>query len=373
MKAVVPQKKLLAALSAAARAVEKRSTVPILTHVLIEAQPSGALIVTGTDLDITASTRVDANVDDAGSFCVPAATFSDMARKFESGADVSLALDGDVLTVRSGRSRFKLPTLPASDFPDAERKNLPHGFDLHASSLSALFGKTFFAISKEEVRFYLNGIYLHFVEVGGAPKLRAVATDGHRLARFDIPAPEGSSGMPGVIMPRKTVETVLRHISESDGAVASVALSENQIRFAMGPTTIVSKLIDGTFPDYARVIPQDLPHRATLDSAAFSSALARVSTIQSARGRAVKLSFGEGGALRLSVRDPDHGDATDEIDVDWKGEPLEVGFNGSYVQTILSAISSDRVVMKLSDPGSPCVFISPESEAMLAVLMPMRV
>jgi DNA polymerase-3 subunit beta len=274
------------------------------------------------------------------------------------------------LAIRAGRSRFTLQTLPESDFPDLAAGDMTHRFTLAGGDAKTLIEKTQFAISTEETRYYLNGIYLHYVD-GKSPTLRAVATDGHRLAQFELPAPAGANGMPGIIVPRKTVGELQRLIEDS-AAELTIELSINKIRFTMGEIVLTSKLIDGTFPDYGRVIPLGNDKLLTVDKADFEAAVDRVSTVSSERGRAVKLSLAN-GKLTLSVTNPDSGSATEEIEVDYQGDPLDIGFNSRYLLDIAAQIGGENAVLKLADPGSPTLIQDREAEGALYVLMPMRV
>jgi len=243
---------------------------------------------------------------------------------------------------------------------------------LPAAELKRIIDKTQFAISTEETRYYLNGIYLHALEVDGTAMLRAVATDGHRLARVEMPAPAGAAAMPGVIVPRKTVSEVQRLLEDPEGSVA-IDLSPAKIRFTVGDVVLTSKLIDGTFPDYGRVIPTGNDKELTLDKGAFKNAVDRVSTISSERGRAVKLSLQQ-GRLVLSVTNPDSGSATEEMEVEYASDPLDIGFNSRYLLDIADQIDSDSAVLRLADPGSPTLIQDQGGgTSALYVLMPMRV
>ncbi|MBN8921184.1 MAG: DNA polymerase III subunit beta, partial [Rhizobiales bacterium] len=220
-------------------------------------------------------------------------------------------------------------------------------------------------------RYYLNGIYLHVPAGDGAPKLRAVATDGHRLAQYELPAPEGAAGMPGVIIPRKTVGELQRLIDNAETEVR-IELSQSKIRFAIGEVVLTSKLIDGTFPDYGRVIPLGNDKELKVDKHDFEAAVDRVSTVSSERGRAVKLSLA-GSRLMLSVTNPDSGSATEELEVEYGGDPLDIGFNSRYLLDIAAQIDGESAILKLADPGSPTLIQDTAAAGTLYVLMPMRV
>ena len=372
MRATLERAALLKALSHVHRVVERRNTIPILANVLLKAG-DGGLRLQATDLDIEMVETVAAEVAQPGATTVPAHTFYDIVRKLPDGAQVSLEVGGErgTLVIRAGRSRFTLQTLPDSDFPDLAPGELPTRFAVGAAEFKRLIDKTQFAISTEETRYYLNGIYFHTVDVGGASLLRAVATDGHRLARVETPAPPGADGMPGVIVPRKTVAEIQRLIDDPEGE-AQVELSPTKIRVSFGPVVLTSKLIDGTFPDYGRVIPSGNDKRLTVDRLEFKSAVDRVSTISSERGRAVKLSLAD-RKLVLTVTNPDSGNATEEIEVDYDADPLDIGFNSRYLLDIADQLDGDTALIRLADPGSPTLVQDREDAPALYVLMPMRV
>jgi DNA polymerase-3 subunit beta len=372
MKVTVERAHLLKSLGHVHRVVERRNTIPILANVLIRAEKS-KLSLKATDLDLEVSESIGAEVSPGGSTTVPAHMIYEIVRKLPDGAQVVLEASGDraVLTVRAGRSRFTLQTLPESDFPDLNAGDMTHSFRLPAADLKRMIDKTQFAISTEETRYYLNGIYLHTATSGKTETLRAVATDGHRLAQYEIAVPSGAKGMPGVIVPRKTVGEVQRLIEDNEAEVG-IELSQAKIRFTIGDVVLTSKLIDGTFPDYARVIPLGNDKVLKVEKSEFEHAVDRVSTVSSERGRAVKLSLA-GSKLTLSVTNPDSGSATEEIEVAYDADPLDIGFNSRYLLDIAAQIEGETAVLKLSDPGSPTLIQDDEAKGALYVLMPMRV
>jgi DNA polymerase-3 subunit beta len=372
MKVTVERSELLKSLGHVHRVVERRNTIPILANVLIRADRA-KLGLKATDLDLEVSETIAADVAPGGSTSVPAHMLYEIVRKLPDGAQVVLEGSGDraVLTVRAGRSRFTLQTLPDSDFPDLAAGDMSHKFTLGAADLKRLIEKTQFAISTEETRYYLNGIYLHTAGDGKAKMLRAVATDGHRLAQVELALPDGAEGMPGIIVPRKTVGEVQRLIEDNESEV-TVELSQGKIRFTLGAVTLTSKLIDGTFPDYARVIPLGTDKELVVDKAEFEAAVDRVSTVSSERGRAVKLAL-SAGKLILSVTNPDSGSATEELEVEYGSDPIDIGFNSRYLLDIASQLEGEAAVLKLADPGSPTLIQDRGGNGALYVLMPMRV
>lgn len=349
MRLFLPKADLTRLLTAVTKVVETRNNIPILGNVLLSVD-DGQFSARATDLDIEIQTSIPVLDALPGSATVNAKLLADIAKK--AGSDVSLELDGDTLTVKSGRSRFRLATLPVDDFPSFAADGFAASFDV---DLAALVAPTQFAISTEETRFYLNGVYLHATEAGTV----AVATDGHRLSRHTGPF---LASFDGVILPRKLVSILPK------GNVR-VSLSATKIRIETSDTVITSKLIDGTFPDYQRVIPTGNGKIVLADRKALATAVERVSTVATERGRAVKLEIAP-GQIALSVRGD--AEATDAVEADYSGEPIEIGFNAAYLTELLTNLSGDTVRIALNDAGSPTIFTGGD-ENLLTVCMPMRV
>ena len=374
MKVTVERAQLLKSLGHVHRVVERRNTIPILANILLRGE-RGKLVLKATDLDLEVNETIAAEVSPGGATTVPAHMLFDIVRKLPDGSQIVLEASGErgVLTIRAGRSRFTLQTLPESDFPDLNAGDMTHSFRMQAAELKKMIDKTQFAISTEETRYYLNGIFLHPATNAGSKTemLRAVATDGHRLAQFEIPLPSGANGMPGVIVPRKTVGEVQRLIEDAEAEIL-IEMSTAKIRFTIGDVVLTSKLIDGTFPDYGPVIPLGNSKILQVDKNEFEHAVDRVSTVSSERGRAVKLALA-GGKLTLSVNNPDSGSATEELEVEYDSDPLDIGFNSRYLLDIASQIEGEVAMLKLSDPGSPTLIQDKDGGKTLYVLMPMRV
>jgi DNA polymerase-3 subunit beta len=372
MRLEIERGELLKALSHVTSVVERRTTIPILSNVMLKAS-GDALMFKATDLEREVSESVAAKVSTPGTLTVPAHVLHDIVRKLPEGAEIEMKRDGDKerLTITSGHSRFSLQTLSAEDFPDLAVGEIGHEFTIEAGDLKRLIDKTRFAISTEETRYYLNGIYLHAVENGKVKALRAVATDGHRLAQVDHELPEGAAGMPGVIVPRKTV-VELQKLLEGDAGVISIGVSDTKIRFEFGGVVLTSKLIDGTFPDYGRVIPADNDKILQVDGKRFAEAVDRVSTISTEKSRAVKLNLDD-GRLTLSVTNPDSGSATEELSVSYGSSPIEIGFNARYLLDITSQLDGAEATFALADSGSPTLVRDADDDKAIYVLMPMRV
>ena len=372
MKFSIERAALLKAVAQAQSVVERRNTIPILANVLIEAEGDTARF-RATDLDIEVVDLAPAKVDRAGATTVSAVTLNEIVRKLPDGALVTLSDNAQTgrLTIEAGRSTFALATLPREDFPVMATSDYASNFSAPAPVLRRLFDKSKFAISTEETRYYLNGVYMHVSDADGAKVLRCVATDGHRLARIDAPLPMGAEGMPGVIVPRKTVGE-MRKLLDDDNALIAVSVSDTKVRFATPTITLTSKVIDGTFPDYTRVIPQGNTKRLEVDAAEFAKAVDRVATVSSERSRAVKLTIDE-DRLVLSVNAPETGNAEEELAVAYGDEHLEIGFNAKYLLEIASQVDRENAVFLFNSSGDPTLMREGNDTSAVYVVMPMRV
>jgi len=371
MKFSIERSALLRSLNHVQSVVERRNTIPILSNVLLSAQ-DGSLSLATTDMDMEISESVAAQVEHPGTTTVPAHTLYDIIRKLPDDASVALELvdNGNIMTIASGRSTFRLSCLPVADFPEISKDELPEGFSLSAAELRTLIDRTKFAMSTEETRYYLNGIYVHGTESDGVKVLCAVSTDGHRLARFEMPLPEGAENMPGVIIPRKTISELRKLIEDAADAI-TVTLSENKICFTFDHIVLTSKLIDGTFPDYSKVIPQGNDKIITVDPSVFSAAIDRVSTISDGKSHAVKMVL-NGNIMTLSASSLDAGSATEDLEVHGN-DNMEIGFNAKYLLDITNQIESDTCSIALSDSGSSALIRDVKDNSSLYVLMPLRV
>lgn len=373
MKFTISRADLLRSLNHVHSVVERRNTIPILANVLLRAEEDSLALCT-TDMDLEIIESVAANVATAGATTVPAHTLYDIVRKLPDDADIEISLAGGdaTLQVKSGRSTFRLGCLPIDDFPKLSTDDdLPNTFTLPAAELRTLIDRTRFAISTEETRYYLNGIYLHAADNDGVDVLRAVATDGHRLARFEMPLPQGAAGIPGVIIPRKAVNEIRKLIDEAGDSI-TISLSENKLRFGFDHILMTTKLIDGTFPDYERVIPKNNDKVLEVNPTLLARAVDRVSTISTEKSRAIKLTM-NGKTMVLSASSPESGSASEELEVHFSATPMEIGFNSAYLIDVTKQIEGDGCRLTLSDAASPTIIQDTSDQSSLYVLMPMRV
>jgi DNA polymerase-3 subunit beta len=350
--------------------VERRNTPPILTNLLLQAE-GDRLQLTATDLDIEASDAAEASVKKAGQVTAPAQTLFDVVRKLPDGSEITLDLSESRLSITAGRARFALPTLPAADFQTMQREDAPTKFQIAAAELRRLIDKTRFAISTEETRYYLNGIYLHHAKGSAGAVLRAVATDGHRLALAETDAPKGSSSLKGVIVPRKAVQEARRLLDDAPETV-TVEASDAKIVFRIGEATLTSKLIDGSFPDYQRVIPKDNGRILVVPNAEFAAAVDRVATVSAERSRSVKLSVSSGKVV-LAVNHSETGQGSEEVEATYDSDPLEIGFNAKYLLDVTQQIESPETRIEFNDSASPARVLDAKDPGAQYVLMPLRV
>ncbi len=370
IKLTIERAQLLKALSHTQSIVERRQTIPILSNVLIESV-EGAIVIRATDNEIEIMEKVPAVIEESGAVTVPAHKLYDIVKRLPDGVQVSMSVSGESgqLSLTSGRSKFALAVLPADGFPTMVQENMPFSFDVSGADLLGLINKTGFAASMEETRYNLNGIYLHEKE-GDTSFLTAVATDGHRLACAKMILPEGAKGMPGVIIPRKTIGEISKLAAETEGSV-SVSLSANQIRFKLGDVVLASRLIDGTYPEYEKVIPVANDKVVEADATVLAGVIERVSVV-SEKSRGIKLSLSQ-NLLRVTAASADEGSAEDEMDAAYAGEEMEIGFNFRYLLDILAQVKGGTVRISLNDNISPVVLRDTADENALYVLMPMRV
>ena len=373
IKFIAERADLLKSLSHVQNVVERRQTIPILSNVLIETtnENGGTLSFKATDNELEISDKISATVEQEGSLTVSAHKFYDIVKKLPEGAQVQCALNEETeqLTVTSGRSRFALPTISADGFPLMAQEETPFTFTLTTAELQGLIDRTQFAISTEETRYNLNGIYLH-EKKGEIPVLKAAATDGHRLATAEVSLPSGATGMPGIIIPRKTIGELTKLIAETSQDI-TVCISENQIRFSFGDVILSSRLIDGIYPDYEKVIPSGNDKTLEVDSSALTTVVDRVAVI-SEKSRGIKLTLKK-GKLIVTATNADEGSAEDEIEAGYDSAELDIGFNYRYLLDILAQVKGGTVRFSLLDGSSPVVVLDANDTSALYVLMPMRI
>ncbi|GAN69012.1 DNA polymerase III subunit beta [Acetobacter orleanensis] len=365
---------LLKALAHIQSVAEKRNTIPILANVLIQAA-NGRLSLKATDMEIEVVEDIPATITRDGATTVPASVLYEIVRKLPDSVEVELdqADSEGPLLLRADRYATRLNVLSVDDFPSMGTGDLPCHFKLGSAVLRSLIDRTRFAISTEETRYYLNGIFFHAADTDSGKQLRAVATDGHRLARVEAALPAGAETMPGVIIPRKTVAELRKLLDEAPEEI-EVALSETRVQFTTGSVMLTSKLIDGTFPEYDRVIPLNNTRILRVGKKDFSDAVARVAAISQERSRPVKMAL-EPGLLTLSASSPEQGMATEELDksrISYDAEALEIGFQARYLNDITDQVEKD-VEFAFSDNSAPTIVRDVDSPSALYVLMPMRV
>src|SRR6201996_3139262 len=377
MKLTIERAALLRALGHVQSVVERRNTIPILSNVLLSAS-QGQVVFSATDLDMEITDASPAQVEGTGQITAPAHTLYEIVRELAEGADVALSFTSEDprLDIRAGRSKFNLPVLPAGDFPVMSSEGLSDPIGIDTGDLIRLIDKTRFAIATEETRYYLNGLYLHVVVEEGVTKLRAVATDSRRLALAEMPAPDGYAGAPGVIIPRKTINEIRRLLDDA-GESVTMAVSPQKVRFGFGQTAMTSKVIDGSFPPYERVIPRENKRVMMLDNSLFGAAVDRVATISNEQSRAVKLSV-ETGRMTLTVRNMDAGQAVEELEVDYEGEPFEIGFNARYLLDLTGQVGGELAEFRFAEHTGgatvldPTLVLDPTDAGAQYVLMPLR-
>lgn len=372
MKFTIEKAVLLKTLAHVQNIVERRNTVPVLSNVRIEAGADG-ISFKATDMDTEITEMVDAKILENGAITAPAHMLYDIVRKLTDGADVELVYpdEKEQLSIASGRSKFSLSTIGVEDFPAISADALPTNFMMKCDELKDVIDRTQFAASTEETRYYLNGLYIHPKDEGETKVLRIVATDGHRLACVESPLPAGAEKMQGVILPRKTVAEIRKLLDDTSAESVNIALSENKVRFTLDDITLASKLIDGTYPDYERVIPTDNNKILELNVKDMAKAVDRVSVVAE-RTRAIKMIANKNHVI-VTTSSPDLGSAIEEIEASYDSESLEVGYNFRYLLDILAEIKGDTAQFSFRDSASPSVIHDTSDASAIYVLMPMRV
>lgn len=365
MKIAISRDEILEPLQQIGGVVERRQTLPILANILVNASKD-SLTITATDLEVEMRTRVAVSCNGELDFTLPARKLIDICRALPEGADIDISVEGERTTIRSGKSRFTLGTLPAQDYPVIEPSAASHRFTLSEGVLKRLIEKTQFAMAQQDVRYYLNGMLL---EINGG-NVKTIATDGHRLALSEAQCDLDSTIDVQVIVPRKAILELGRLLSDSDEQV-QVDVSSNHIRLSINNTVFTSKLIDGKFPDYQRVIPRDCTKEVIARKEELRQALQRTSILSNEKYRGIRFQFST-GSLELLAHNPEQEEAEEEIGIEYEGEELIIGFNVGYLIEVLNVLESDEVKLFLSDPSSSCLIEDKESDDSRYVIMPMR-
>ena len=366
---------LLKALSHIHGIVEVRHTLPILSNIILKAKDN-ELTLSSTNLDIYCADKIKSEVSIAGEISVSAVTFFEIVKRLPSGSEVMMKMEEgeNEIILKCGRSKFNLSTLKTDDFPIISDNDLSTNFVLSADELIRIIDKTKFAVSNEETRYYLNGIFLHKADRNSLQFLRAVATDGHRLAQYDIPLPQGAEEITGIIIPKKTIFELRKVLEDANGDV-NISLNENKIKFTFNDLKIISMVIDGTFPDYTKVIPQNNNKNFKTNNNELKNAIDRVSAVavnEETKSKAIKLSL-EDNKLNLSVESQSKGSANEIIEISYDGDKVDIGFNSKYIIDICNEVDGEEVDISLLDSVSPAIILDKTDENLFFVLMPMRI
>ena len=375
MEVKINSSELLKALNHVHGIVEVRHTLPILSNIILIAKDD-ILSLSSTNLDIYCSDVISAEIQTAGEISVSAITFFEIVKRLPAGSDVIMSMEStdSELVIKCGRSKFNLSTLKIDDFPTISDADLSTAFVMTSEELIRLVDKTKFAISNEETRYYLNGIFFHKAERNSIQFLRAVATDGHRLAQYDIPLPQGAEDMTGIIIPKKTIQELRKVLDDADGDI-NISLNENKIKFSFNNLKIISKVIDGTFPDYTKVIPKDNDKKFSTKNIELKNAIDRVSAVavnEEAKSKAIKLTI-ENNKMYLKVESQSKGSADETIDINYNNEKVDIGFNSRYLTDICNEVDGDEIDINLYDSISPAIILDKTDENLFFVLMPMRI
>lgn len=364
MKLEIQRGQLLNLLQPVIGVVEKRQTLPILANVMVVAE-NGWLILTATDLEVELTARTEVPAEEGGRITLPGRKLLDILRALPDSSAVTLSVDGSRAQLLCGRSRFALATLPAEEMPALESFTAEASVQLPQQDLRRLIERSHFAMAQQDVRYYLNGLLLEAAD----NRLRAVATDGHRLALCEVAADTGAGGGRQVIVPRKGVQELMRLLADDESPV-TLGLGSNHVQIDLGNTCFTSKLIDGRFPDYQRAIPQEGERALVADRQQLRAALARAAILAN-ENRGVRLQL-EDWLLRIQANNPEQEEAVEEVEVNYSGGPLEIGFNAGYLLDALGALDDELVKLFLQDANSSCLIRAAEETSCRYVISPMR-
>lgn len=365
MQIQLERENLLKPVAIAAGVVERRQTLPILSYVLFRVK-DGKVTLTGTDLEVEVVTNIECRAEGGGEFTVPARKLFDICRALPEGAGINLAKQGEKVILKAGKSRFTLSNLPPRDFPVVESGSFEQALTLPQAALKAVLERTAFCMAQQDVRYYLNGLYL---EINGT-QLRAVATDGHRMAVTEAESGASASKDLQAIVPRKGIQEISRLLTDSDEPI-KLEFGKNNVRLTTPDLIFTSKLIDGRFPDYTKVIPSSQSKILELDRHVFREALGRVAILANEKYRGIRLNL-ERGRLSISAHNPEQEEAVEEVETAYNGETLEIGFNVNYLIEAAGAITSATVLLGLNDSNSSCTLRAPDDVSTQYIVMPMR-
>ena len=365
MKTTIKREDILGPLQQVIGAVERRQTLPILGNVLFKSS-SGDLSLTATDLEIEMVANVTSDSSEDFQTTIPARKLLDICKALPDGSSINFSIDENRVSLTSARSRFTLASLPAKDFPGLDEIEVQQSFSISQDQFKHLFDKTSFAMAQQDVRYYLNGILMELTP----DRIRLVATDGHRLALSDQDLDTGVTEDKQLIIPRKAVLELSRLLESSDSA-ANIVLSQNHLRVETGTLVFTTKLIDGKFPDYQRVIPVDGNKTMEVERDTLKQALSRISILSNEKYRGIRLSLSSGN-LAIQANNPDQEEAEEELQVSYDESEMEIGFNVTYLIDVLNVLKSDQVQIKLKDSNSSAIISDSKDDSSLYVVMPMR-
>jgi DNA polymerase-3 subunit beta len=365
MKFSISREALLQPLIQVVGVVERRQTLPVLANFLLAAR-DGRLTVTGTDMEVELISSVSADVSLEGEITVPARKLVDIVKALPDGSNITISVSDEKATLSAGRSRFTLSTLPASEFPATDQVETLENIAVAEATLKKMMEKTSFAMANQDVRYYLNGLLFDF----SGDQLKAVATDGHRLAICDLESKVEVAGDRQLIVPRKGVMELSRMLS-GDAEEVTLAIGRNHVRLVKNNTTFTSKLIDGRFPDYKAVIPVGADKQMLVDKAVFIQALQRAAILSNEKYKGVRLEAA-GSTIKIIAHNPQHEEAVEEIEAEFNFDRLAVGFNVTYLLDALMAIETEQVSLELKDANSSCLVSAPDSDVNRHVVMPLK-
>ena len=366
MKFTIDREALLQPLQLVAGVVERRQTLPVLSNALVVLDDGGELALTGTDLEVEIVGRTSVESGDAGETTLPARKLLDICRSLPDGAEIEIAVDGQRATIKSGRSRFTLSTLPPRDFPNVEEGGETARLTVSRQLLKRLIDRTAFSMAQQDVRFYLNGMLVEF----GPDMLRVVATDGHRLALATAPTDTGIAEATQAIVPRKGILELARLLGDGEGDV-ELRLGANHLRVVSDNFTFTSKLVDGKYPDYERVIPKRGDKEVLADRETLRQTFSRVAILSNEKYRGVRLQI-ESGQITCTANNPDQEQAEEVVSVDYSGDGVDIGFNISYLLDVLNTLKGETAKITLTDSNSSALIQDAASDESLYVVMPMR-